>query len=76
MPATSIPHLSATAAHAFLESLPEPIRAALVSYATATDYPIEAVLEMAVAGFLDPDSLSFKDCNPLAVVKELKKTAA
>ena len=75
MPATSTPHLSAKAAHAFLESLPVAIQAALVSYATATDYPVEAVLEMAVAGFLDPDSLSFTDCNPLAVVKELKTAA-
>ena len=75
MQATSTPHLSATAAHAFLESLPEPIQSALASYAAATDYPVEAVLEMAVAGFLDPDSVSFSDCNPLTVVKELKSAA-
>jgi hypothetical protein len=28
-------------------------------------YPVEAVLEIAIAGFLDPDSLSFDDCQPL-----------
>jgi hypothetical protein len=28
------------------------------------DYPVEAVLEMAIAGFLDGESLSFVDCQP------------
>jgi hypothetical protein len=28
------------------------------------DYPVEAVLEMAIAGFLDGESLSFMDCKP------------
>jgi hypothetical protein len=28
------------------------------------DYPVEAVLEMAIAGFLDGESLSFVDCKP------------
>ena len=59
-------HLSQDAAYAFLDSLPDKIRSALVSYATEIEYPVEAVLEMAIAGFLDPDSLSFVDCNPLS----------
>jgi hypothetical protein len=28
------------------------------------DYPVEAVLEMAIAGFLDREALSFVDCQP------------
>jgi hypothetical protein len=59
-------HLSPVAANTFLEVLPEKIRAALLTYATEIEYPVEAVLEMAIAGFLDPDSVSFVDCQPLS----------
>jgi hypothetical protein len=58
-------HLSPTAAHTFLDALPEKIRKALVTYAEEIEYPVEAVLEIAIAGFLDPDSLSFADCQPM-----------
>ena len=54
-------HLSTTAAHAFLAALPEKIQRALITYAEEVDYPVEAVLEIAIAGFLDPDSISFVD---------------
>ncbi|NJK69980.1 MAG: hypothetical protein HC789_12070 [Microcoleus sp. CSU_2_2] len=67
------PHLSSTAAYAFLDALPDKIKGAIIAYAADGDYPVEAVLEMAIAGFLDPDSISFVDCNPLAVVNDLKK---
>jgi hypothetical protein len=58
-------HLSPAAAHAFLDALPDKIRRALITYAEEIDYPVEAVLEIAIAGFLDPDSLSFDDCKPM-----------
>ena len=59
-------HLSTTAAHAFLAALPEKIQRALITYAEEIDYPVEAVLETAIAGFLDPDSISFVDCKPMS----------
>ncbi|MEX0269839.1 hypothetical protein AB3R30_11890 [Leptolyngbyaceae cyanobacterium UHCC 1019] len=58
-------HLSTTAAHAFLDALPEKIQRALITYVEEIDYPLEAVLESAIAGFLDPDSISFMDCKPM-----------
>lgn len=67
------PHLSSAAANAFFDALSDKIKGAIIAYAAQVDYPIEAVLEMAIAGFLDPDSTSFVDCNPLAVVNDLKK---
>lgn len=67
------PHLSSAAAYAFLDALPDKIKGAIIAYAASVDYPVEAVLEMAITGFLDPDSISFVDCNPLAVVNDLKK---
>ena len=51
-------------AQAFLEKLPEHIREALLARAAEIDYPIEAVLESAIASSLDPDALSFADCLP------------
>lgn len=58
-------HLSPAAAHAFLDALPDRIKRAIITYAEEIDYPVEAVLEIAIAGFLDPDSLSFSDCKPM-----------
>ena len=63
---TTTEHLSAEVAQAFLAALPEKIRLGLVAYAAQIDYPIEAVLEMAIAGFLNEDSMTFVGCNPLA----------
>ena len=28
------------------------------------DYPVEAIIEMAIASFLDTEALSFADCKP------------
>jgi hypothetical protein len=61
-------HLAPAAAHAFLDALPEKIQRSLVAYAEEIDYPVEAVLEIAIAGFLDPDSISFADCQPMTGV--------
>lgn len=47
-----------------LESLPQPIREAYVRWAASIDYPVWAVIEMALAGFLDDEALSFLDCKP------------
>ena len=56
--------LSAADARVILERLPERIRAALIARAAEIEYPIEAVIEMAVASFLDTDALGFADCKP------------
>jgi hypothetical protein len=61
-------NLSAAAAQTFLDAVPEKIRSALVAYATEMDYPVEAVVEMAVASFLDEDAVSFQDCRPLVAM--------
>ena len=56
--------ISSTDAEVILEHLPERIRAALLARATEIEYPIEAVIEMAIASFLDTEALSFVDCKP------------
>jgi hypothetical protein len=65
-------HLSPAAAQALLEALPNKIKQALIAYAAEIEYPVEAVLEMAIAGFLDPDSVSFVDCKPLSGIEREK----
>jgi len=56
--------LSAADAQVILECLPERIRTALILHATEIEYPIEAVVEMAIATFLDAEALGFADCKP------------
>jgi hypothetical protein len=56
--------LSFTDAQVILERLPEGIRDALIARATEIEYPIEAVIEMAIASFLDTEALGFADCKP------------
>ena len=56
--------LSSAAAEVILGQLPERIRAALVNRAAEIDYPIESVVEMAIASFLDSEALGFADCKP------------
>jgi len=56
--------LSPSDAAVILEHLPERIRLALIDRAVEIDYPIEAVLEMAIASFLDTEALGFVDCKP------------
>lgn len=57
-------HLSHDAALMLLAVLPDHIRDAYVNHAKQIGYSIELVLEMALADFLDPDSLTFTDCKP------------
>jgi hypothetical protein len=60
-------HLSPEAAQAFLDALPEKIRLGLLTCAAQLDYPVEAVIEMAILGYLDEDSVSFVGCNPVGI---------
>ncbi len=65
-------HLSDTAAQALLNAIPEKVKLGLIAYATELEYPIEAVIEMAIAGFLDEDAISFTDCQPMRSNGKLK----
>jgi hypothetical protein len=56
-------HLSPVAARMMLAAFPSHIREAFERRAKDIDYPVEVVLEMAIAGFLDRESLSFVDCK-------------
>ncbi|MBW4474700.1 MAG: hypothetical protein KME45_30630 [Stenomitos rutilans HA7619-LM2] len=56
--------LSSTAGQIILEQLPERIKQAVMARAAEIDYPIEAVIEMAIAGYLDPNAIGFVDCKP------------
>jgi hypothetical protein len=56
--------LSLSDTEIILEHLPERIRTALIARAAEIEYPIEAVVEMAIASFLDTEALGFADCKP------------
>lgn len=56
--------LSLSDAEVILLRLPERIRMALIDRAAEIEYPIEAVVEMAIASFLDTEALGFVDCKP------------
>lgn len=64
MPAKLQEKLSATDAKVILERLPDRIREALLTRAKEIEYPVEAVIEMAIASFLDTEALGFADCQP------------
>lgn len=64
LPETSKKHLSHDAALMLLAVLPDHIREAYINHAQQIGYSVELVLEMALADFLDPDSLTFTDCKP------------
>ena len=64
MRSTTLEQLSAADAEAILEHLPERIRAALIARAAEIEYPLETVVEMAIASFLDSEALGFADCKP------------
>ena len=57
-------HLSPELAQIFLEGLPEHIRNRLEMRAKTMNYPVWAVIEMAISGYLDEEALSFIDCKP------------
>ncbi|MBC6434945.1 hypothetical protein FM036_33495 [Nostoc sp. HG1] len=64
MQTTALEKLSPADAQAILERLPERIRAAIIARAVEIEYPIEMVVEMAIASFLDTEALGFVDCKP------------
>jgi hypothetical protein len=64
MQAKSKEQLSPPDAEAILDRLPERIRVALIARATEIEYPVEAVVEMAIASFLDSEAIGFADCKP------------
>lgn len=47
----------------FLSELPAFLRVAIAHYATTHAMPPEFVVELAIAHFLDPDSVTFDDCQ-------------
>jgi hypothetical protein len=57
-------HLDPMTAQTILNALPDHIRQAYFDHAADIEYPVEGVLEMALAGFLDSEALSFVDCKP------------
>lgn len=62
--ATEVKHLDSQTAVDFLDKLPEHIKQAFYDRSVEIDYPIEAVLESAIAYSLDAEALSFVDCKP------------
>jgi hypothetical protein len=52
------------AGHIILQQLPDRIKNAIIARAAEIDYPVEAVIEMAIAGYLDPHAIAFVDCKP------------
>jgi hypothetical protein len=57
-------HLSPELANLLLDGLPPKIRSGLEARAKGMNYPVWAVVEMAIAGYLDEEALSFVDCQP------------
>jgi len=64
LPEQASEHLSPVAARMTLAALPDRIQRGLMGHAVETGYPIELVLEMAIAGFLDSECINFADCKP------------
>jgi hypothetical protein len=57
-------HLSLFDAEVILLRLLEQISTALIDRAARIEYLIEAVVEMAIASFLNTEALGFVDCKP------------
>lgn len=55
-------HLPPESIDKLLNYLPDYVRAALRQKAIELDCPLEAVVEMAIASFLDAEAFSFEDC--------------
>ena len=64
MQTTALEKLSPIDAQAILDRLPDRIKSALIDRANEIEYPIEMVVEMAIASFLDTEALGFVDCKP------------
>ncbi|NJR67458.1 MAG: hypothetical protein HC771_01440 [Synechococcales cyanobacterium CRU_2_2] len=64
MQSAAIEQLSSVEAEDILSKLPERIAEALRTRAEEIQYPIERVVEMALASYLDSEALGFADCKP------------
>jgi len=64
MQTTNLEKLSLADAQIILAHLPERIQLALIARAVEINYPIELIVEMAIASFLDSEALGFADCKP------------
>jgi hypothetical protein len=72
MQSKTLEQLTPTEAQAILENLPERIRLAFIdrgaspveNRSTEIDFPVETVIEMALAGYLDSEAIGFVDCKP------------
>ncbi len=64
MQSATFEQLTPAAAQIILGQSPERIRKAFVQRAAEIDYPVEVVLEMAMAGYLDRKAMAFVDCKP------------
>jgi predicted transcriptional regulator len=72
MQTATVEQLFPTDAQSILDKLPTRIRTALTDdlrsvvdhRATEIEYPIERVVEMAIASFLDTEAIGFADCKP------------
>jgi predicted transcriptional regulator len=51
------------AAYQILDLIPLNLRAAIDEYANETEMPSEFVVELAIAHFLNPDSMTYEDCQ-------------
>jgi hypothetical protein len=55
-------HLPLEAVQRFLEYMPDYVKAALIEKTAELECPIESVVEMAIASFIDEEAFSFEDC--------------
>lgn len=61
-PAPSIQHLPPEAVQSLMQYTPDYVKTAFYKKATELDCSVEAVVEMALASFLDEEAFSFEDC--------------
>lgn len=54
---------SHTESSSILDDLPTSLKTEIENYAAEDDMPPEFVVELAIAHFLDPDSMTFDDCQ-------------
>lgn len=54
-------------------NIPAPILAALDAYAQERQFPIDLVIEMAIASFLDIDAVTFDDCKSVMTPGQLRE---
>ena len=72
MQSQTLEQLTPSAAQTILANLPERIRIAFIDRSAEINYPVEALIEMALAGYLDSESITygrsrtngFVDCKP------------